>query len=29
MNMKPGMQDEYKKRHDELWAILDELATRE
>jgi L-rhamnose mutarotase len=25
MNMKPGMQDEYKKRHDELWESMTRL----
>ena len=28
MKLFPGMQDEYKKRHDEIWPELSELLTK-
>ena len=27
MNMKPGMKEEYKRRHDELWPEMHDLLT--
>lgn len=28
MNMKPGMKEEYKRRHDELWPQMRELLKK-
>ena len=28
MKLKPGFQEEYKKRHDEIWPELGEVLTR-